>query len=101
MCNSEGLVIPVQVCKIGMICLGDVSTGLTKQERSCMILETVGTLYPCKHGVIYKNITANRGWSSNNYPDYFMWQPACCNNGKWLSKWMRDIGEAIGQKNTF
>ena len=53
MCNRESIDYPNVACRIGMICEGGVSTGLTRKERSCEILETVGTFYPCNWGNIY------------------------------------------------
>ena len=52
-CNSQGIVTPEQICPIGYICLGGVSTGLDKNAKSCAIIETVGTDFPCNDGVVY------------------------------------------------
>ena len=94
-CNSEGLITPEVICRIGYICLGDVGTGLAKQDRSCMMLETVGTEFPCSHGRVYSNETNFGGWPHIKMPEYFSYEDACCNNGAWLAEWLRDIGEAI------
>ena len=54
-CNAEGIGTPETLCRVGHICLGGVSTGLRKFERSCEILESVGLLVPCPEGVKYAN----------------------------------------------
>jgi hypothetical protein len=53
MCSTEGIVTPSQLCKIGTICLGDISTAIKKGDRSCTIVETVGTEFPCDYGIVY------------------------------------------------
>ena len=84
-CNAEGIVTPDQTCKIGHICNGGVGTGLPKEDRSCMILETVGTEFPCNHGNIYSNATNFGGWPHLKLPKYFDYENACCNDGLWLA----------------
>ena len=56
-CNQEGIGFPETLCRVGHICPGGVATGLRKSERSCEVLEEVGLLYPCREGVIYRNMT--------------------------------------------
>ena len=100
-CASEGISVPDALCKIGYLCLGGVGTALSKRERSCSMLEREGTEFPCDWGVKYENGTLAGLWPHQTMPHYFDTEEGCCNDGDWLAQWMRDIGEAIGQKEIF
>ena len=53
-CNNEGLVTPHNLCRIGNICLGEVKSGLTGSERSCMMTNKVNTdQAPCSGNVYF------------------------------------------------
>ena len=88
MCNREQIVFPNEACRIGMICLGDVGTGLKRTERSCEVLETVGTDYPCNEGVIYDHEFSYVRWPSDELPAYFDGQDVCCKKPEWITSWI-------------
>lgn len=66
-----------------------------------MILETVGTEFPCNHGIMYTLRPNNIEYPHLQLPKYFDDDDACCNDGTWLAQWLREIGESIGQKQVF
>lgn len=53
-CNQEELAFPVNLCKIGHVCLGGVMSGTLAANRSCQILKTIGGYDQCDGGVIYR-----------------------------------------------
>ena len=53
-CNQEKLEYPINLCKIGHICLGGVMSGTTTTDRSCFILRKIGVIEQCDGGITYK-----------------------------------------------
>jgi hypothetical protein len=57
-CNDESLIIPVNVCRIGHICFGEVTSGLLQKERSCQELIVIDDKVLCESKIFYQKFTS-------------------------------------------
>jgi len=107
-CNQEQLSLPINLCKIGHVCLGGVMSGTLAANRSCTILKTIGGYDQCDEGVIYK-VKEIPEFSAQALPAYFFERTelgegkvdACCWSADAVAAWVESIGLSVGQHRAF
>jgi hypothetical protein len=109
-CNAESLIIPINVCRIGHVCTGEVMSGLLTSEMACQALIIIDEKVQCDSGIYYQKFTNKIRTVDSLLSDdpklavYFNVTNStevCCWNQSTTFEWLISIGRAIGEEHTF